>query len=203
MRRLDEERSRLKELLLHKSLHLGEVFRLSSGAESDVYVDAKPTTCNPEAMPIIGRLFLAKMAELGWQPEAVGGLTVGADPIAFAVARESISEAGRPIYSFIVRKLPKKHGMARFIEGVEPTQGKRVVILDDVCTGGSSTGLAIEKAREAGMEVLGAVCLVDREEGAANFLAQRYGCTLHSIFKLSEFVIERAGSHLLADPVRA
>ena len=184
---LDEtaERSRLKEILRGKSVRFGS-FTLASGETSNVYVDCKLTTCSPEAMPLIGRAFLRKLDSRGWLPEAVGGLTLGADPIAFAIARES-SETGRLINAFIVRKEPKKHGTQRYIEGLEQTEGRQVVILDDVCTKGGSTAKAIEQAKAAGMRVLGALCLVDREVGAAELLDRRFGCSLDSIFKLSDF----------------
>jgi orotate phosphoribosyltransferase len=179
-----EELARLRELLIRKSLRFG-TFTLASNQTSDVYVDGKLTTCSAEAIPLVGRAFLRKIAERGWEPDAVGGLTLGADPIAMAVARESL-ETGRPIQAFIVRKEPKKHGMKRFIEGLEETQGLRVVVLDDVATTGGSTAEAIERIREAGMQVLGAVCLVDREAGAAERLRRDYGCELEHIFTLSE-----------------
>src|SRR5262249_32105271 len=147
--------SRLKELLLEKSLRFG-AFTLASGETSDVYVDCKLTTCSPEAMPLIGRAFLRTMERHGWAPEAVGGLTLGADAIAFATARESL-ETERPVHAFIVRKEPKKHGMQRYIEGLEQTDGCRVVIIEDVCTKGGSTAQAIENAQAAGMRILGAV----------------------------------------------
>src|SRR5713101_674 len=102
----------LKSLLLQKSVRFGE-FTLVSGQKSSVYVDGKLTTYSPEAMPLVGRAFLDKMHARGWQPDAVGGLTLGADPIAFAVARESI-DTGRPIPAFVIRKEPKKHGMQRY-----------------------------------------------------------------------------------------
>jgi orotate phosphoribosyltransferase len=174
----------LKEMLCAKSVRFGD-FTLVSGAKSDVYVDGKLTTCSPEAMPLIGRAFLREMRAQGWQPEAVGGLTLGADPIAFSIARESLEE--KPlINAFVVRKEAKKHGMQRFIEGLDKTDGLRVVIIDDVCTKGGSTAQAVEKAMAAGMRVLGAMCLVDREMGAATLLKDRFGLTLGSIFKLSD-----------------
>lgn len=189
--RLDQhqERSLLRDLLVQKSVQVGRDFKLASGAVTNVYIDAKRTTLYlPEAMPLIGRCFLRKFAQCGWQPRAVGGKTVGADPIAIEIARESIDFAGHPIGAFIVRKEPKKHGMQQFIEGPEQTNGLPVVIVDDVCTAGTSTGEAIAKAQTAGMVVLGAVCLVDREAGATDFLAREFGCQLESIFKLSELV---------------
>jgi orotate phosphoribosyltransferase len=185
----DHDRSLLREMLAQKSVHVGESFTLASGAVSDVYIDAKQTTCSPEAMPLIGRAFLHKLEECGWKPKAVGGKTVGADPIAFSIARESIEKSSSsPINAFIVRKEAKKHGMKQFIEGLEDTDGLQVVIVDDVCTKGGSTGDAIEKARKVGMKVLGAICLVDREEGATEFLAKYYDCQLASIFKKSELL---------------
>src|SRR6266567_6745699 len=122
-----DELSTLKEILRTKSVRFGD-FTLASGETSDVYVDCKLTTCSPNAMPLIGRAFLRKLHNRGWLPEAVGGLTLGADPIAFAIARESV-ETGRLINAFIVRKEPKKHGMQRYIEGLDQTEGRQVVIL--------------------------------------------------------------------------
>jgi orotate phosphoribosyltransferase len=180
----------LKEMLCAKSVRFGD-FTLASGTKSEVYVDGKLTTCSPEAMPLIGRAFIREMRSRGWQPEAVGGLTVGADPIAFSIARESVDE--KPlINAFIVRKEAKKHGMQKFIEGLDQTDGLRVVIIDDVCTKGGSTAQAAEKAIAAGMRVLGAMCLVDREMGAAALLEDRFGLRLGSIFKLSDLRNRRA-----------
>ena len=150
-----DELSTLKEILRTKSVRFGD-FTLASGEKSDVYVDGKLTTCSPNAMPLIGRAFLRKMEHRGWAPEAVGGLTVGADPIAFSVARESL-ESRRPIHAFIVRKEPKKYGMQKYIEGLEETAGCRVVVIDDVCSKGGSTAQAIDRAVAAGMQVLGAI----------------------------------------------
>src|ERR1035441_7156571 len=132
----DREHSRLLDILARKSVQRenGRTFKLASGAETNVYIDAKRTTCYPDAMPLIGRAFLWKIAELGWSPQAVGGKTVGADPIAFSIARESIDLIGPRINAFIVRKEAKKHGMEQYIEGLERTEGLPVVIVDDVCT---------------------------------------------------------------------
>jgi orotate phosphoribosyltransferase len=181
----NSEELRLLNILRTKSVHFGH-FKLASGKESNVYVDCKLTTYSAQAIPLVGRAFLRRIKARGWSPQAVGGLTLGADPIAFAIARESL-ETDRPINAFIVRKETKKHGMGRFIEGLEETQGCRVVILDDVCTTGDSTALAIEKAKDAGMEVLGAICLVDREAGATELLKSKFGCSLDSVFRLSDF----------------
>ena len=182
---LTKDLTELKEILQAKSVRFGE-FKLASGQTSDVYVDCRLTTCSPKAMPLIGRLFLRKMEEKGWFPDAVGGLTLGADPVAFAIARESL-DCMPPVDCFIVRKDRKSHGMQRVIEGLESTEGHKVVILDDVCTTGESTGLAIENALASGMEIVGAVCLIDREAGATELLRDKYGVQLASIFKLSDF----------------
>jgi orotate phosphoribosyltransferase len=180
----NDELSHLKTLLCAKSVRLGEV-TLASGQKSDIYVDGKLTTYSAEAMPLVGRAFLRKMALLNWSPEAVGGLTLGADPIAFAIARESL-DFGRPVDAFVIRKEPKKHGMQRFIEGFDETAGREVVIVEDVCTTGGSTAQAIEKALAAGMRILGAICLVDREMGGPALLREKFGVRLESIFKLSD-----------------
>jgi orotate phosphoribosyltransferase len=180
-----QDLAELHDILQKKSVQFG-TFTLASGQTSDVYVDCRPTTCNPKAMPLIGRLFLRKMEEKMWFPDAVGGLTLGADPIAFAIARESIDRL--PVIDcFIVRKERKQHGMQKFIEGLESTEGRRVVIIDDVCTKGESTAVAIRNAKSAGMEILGAVCLIDREAGASQLLHDEFGVELAAIFKLSDF----------------
>jgi len=176
----DADREQLKVLLKQHSVRFGQ-FKLVSGQTSDVYVDAKLTTCRAAAMPLVGRLFLKKIQERGWHPAAVGGLTLGADPIAMAIAHES---AGK-IDAFVVRKEPKKHGTMKFVEGLSELNGVPVVIIDDVCTTGGSTITAIENARAAGLQILGAVCLVDRQMGAEeNILA--LNCPFDSIFTLAE-----------------
>lgn len=190
-----KDRESLKQMLCRRSVRRG-MFTLASGQTSDVYVDGKLTTLSAEAMPLIGRLFLRKIEENGWNPRAIGGLTVGADPIATAVARESY-EQGSPIDAFIVRKKPKQHGLQKFIEGIDQSQNLPVVIVDDVCTSGDSTAEAIGKARAAGMNVLGAICLVDRESGARQRLAENSGCQLDWIFKLSELLAAHESGELV------
>ena len=180
----EEEHSQLKAMLRRNSVRFGS-FTLVSGQTSDIYVDGKLTTCTAEAMPLVGRAFLRKMRARNWAPDAVGGLTLGADPIAFAIARESV-DAGRAINAFVIRKESKKHGTQRFVEGLDQTSGLQVVILDDVCTTGGSTAQAIERAQAAGMRILGAVCLVDRQMGAAELLEKQFGCALESVFTLSD-----------------
>src|SRR5262249_37835913 len=170
--------------LLRKSVRFGD-FTLVSGQKSNVYVDSKLTTYSAEAIGLIGRAFLHKMHERGWHPQAVGGLTLGADPIALAIAHESHA-TGNPVDAFVVRKESKKHGTQRFIEGFEETQGMKVVVIDDVCSTGGSTAIAIQKVKDAGMIVLGAICLVDREMGAEEMLMRDFQCPLAHIFRLSD-----------------
>jgi orotate phosphoribosyltransferase len=182
---LASNREQLRRLLAVRSVRRGE-FKLASGLTSNVYVDAKLTTLYAVAMPLVGRVFLDKIREHQWKPQAIGGLVLGADPIVTAVARESVEE-GAPIDAFLVRKNAKKHGLEKFIEGVNEPAGLAVVIVDDVCTTGGSTVEAIEKARSAGMVVIGAICLVDREEGAENRL-MKLGCPFARVFRLTELL---------------
>jgi orotate phosphoribosyltransferase len=182
----NQDRSSLKNILCRKSVRLGD-FTLVSGEKSNVYVDSKLTTFSPEAMPLVGRLFLRKMLECGWSPQAVGGLTLGADPIAFAIARESL-DTGHPVGAFVVRKDAKGHGRGGVIAGLETFENLPVVIIDDVCTKGGSTAQAIESAKAAGMDILGAICLVDRRQGATELLQEKFGLRLESIFTLAELI---------------
>jgi orotate phosphoribosyltransferase len=179
-------RDRLRQILSTISVRRGQEFVLASGRRSTVYCDARLTTCRAEAMPLIGRLMLEKMRERGWQPAAVGGMTLGADPIVVAVARESLDFGGTPINAFLVRKEAKGHGMRKQIEGLSQDPPLDAVIVDDVCTTGDSTIKAIQASREAGINVLGAICLVDREEGARDAIEGGLGCPFDRIFTLAE-----------------
>lgn len=160
-------RDQLLRLLAEKSFRLGQ-FTLSSGAKSDYYIDCRATTLDAEGARLTGRAVLDEIIARGWKPEAIGGLTLGADPIVISVAVLSAG-TNAPIHGFLVRKQEKQHGTGQKLEGFQK-KGARVVIVDDVCTTGGSTVQAIEAARAAGMEVAGAICLVDREEqnGHAN-----------------------------------
>ena len=182
---LAEDKAGLREILLQRSVRRGGEFVLASGRKSNVYVDARVTTCRAEAIPLIGRLLLAKIRERGWKPAAVGGMTMGADPIVIAVARESL-EHGPVINAFLVRKEAKGHGTRRQIEGLGDEGRVDVVIVDDVCTTGESTVKAIRASRESGLNVLGAICLVDREEGAREAIEGELGCPFDRIFTLAD-----------------
>jgi orotate phosphoribosyltransferase len=176
------DRERLRAMLREYSVRFGD-FTLASGQKSSVYVDARLTTCRASAMPLIGRLFLEKFRERGWHPQAVGGLTMGADPISFAIAHESVNTA-TPVDAFVIRKEAKGHGMKQFVEGLSNSHGLPVVIIEDTGTTGASTVVAVERAREAGLQVLGAVCLVDRESGATANVERH--CSFDRVFTLSE-----------------
>lgn len=150
-------RQELLRLLASKSFRLGD-FKLSSGGRSDYYIDCRTTTLDARGAQLTGQVFLDEINHLGWNPEAIGGLTMGADPIVVAVAVTSGTLNG-----FLVRKAEKQHGTGQRVEGFRG-KGARVVIVDDVCTTGASTIQAIEAAREFGFDVAGVMCLVEREE---------------------------------------
>jgi orotate phosphoribosyltransferase len=150
-------RQDLLRLLAAKSFRLGQ-FKLSSGGTSDYYIDCRTTTLAAKGARLTGQVFLDEIRARGWKPKAIGGLTMGADPVVVAV-----SVASGDIDGFLVRKAEKQHGTGRRIEGFQD-KGARVVIVDDVCTTGSSTVQAIEAAREFGFEVRGVMCLVERQE---------------------------------------
>ena len=150
-------RQKLLNTLAHKSFRLGE-FKLSSGATSDYYIDCRTTTLDATGSRLTGEVFFEEIRHQGWKAQAIGGLTMGADPIVVAVAVVSGELNG-----FLVRKAEKVHGTGQRIEGFRE-QGARVVIVDDVCTTGASTVQAIEAAREFGFKIVGVMCLVEREE---------------------------------------
>jgi orotate phosphoribosyltransferase len=150
-------REKLLATLAHQSFRLGE-FKLSSGGTSDYYIDCRTTTLDAKGSRLTGEVFLEEIRQRGWKPQAIGGLTMGADPIVVAV-----SVVSGDLNGFLVRKAEKQHGTGQRIEGYRE-KGARVVIVDDVCTTGASTVQAIEAAREFGFEIVGVMCLVEREE---------------------------------------
>jgi orotate phosphoribosyltransferase len=155
-------RSRLIDLLATRSARRGS-FTLASGRQSDFYIDCRPTTMHPEGLAAIGPLGLQVLGERGWAASSVGGLTLGADPVSYAIAYAS-QLAGTPIRAFTVRKEAKSHGTGKVIEGAfEP--GDRVVVVEDVITTGGSALRAVEAVRAAGATVLGVLAVVDRNEG--------------------------------------
>src|SRR3954469_19338346 len=163
-------RQELLAMLAEKSFKLGQ-FNLSSGGTSDYYVDCRTTTLDARGARLTGQLFLKEIQARGWRPEAIGGLTLGANPIAVATAVVS-AEAGEPIHAFLVRNAEKQHGTGQRIEGFR-RKGARVVIVDDVCTTGASTIQAIEAAREFGFEIVGVMCLLEREDAGGRASVER------------------------------
>ena len=154
---MSSPRQELLRLLASKSFRLGE-FKLSSGATSDYYVDCRTTTLSAKGSRLTGQVFLDEIRARGWKAKAIGGMTMGADPIVVAVVVTSGELQG-----FLVRKAEKQYGTGQRIEGFQE-KGARAVIVDDVCTTGASTIQAIETAREFGFEVAGVMCLVERQE---------------------------------------
>ena len=156
-------RQQLLRLLASKSFRLGD-FKLSSGSKSDYYIDCRTTTLSAKGAKLTGQVFLDEIRARGWRPKAIGGMTMGADPIVAAV-----SVVSGDIDGFLVRKAEKEHGTGQRIEGYRD-KGAKVVIVDDVCTTGASTVQAIQAAREFGFDVVAVMCLVEREEagGRAN-----------------------------------
>ena len=178
------DRSRLVRLLAERSTKRGR-FTLASGRESTIYVDARLTTMSPEGLALIGPVGLATIREAGWAPDAVGGLTLGADPVSYAVSYAS-ALAGAPVRAFTVRKEAKQHGTGKLIEGPYRTSD-RVVVIEDVITTGGSAQRAIAAVRAAGGTVLGVLAVVDREEGGREAL-EKDGIDVRALATLSEIV---------------
>jgi orotate phosphoribosyltransferase len=158
---------RLRQLLLERSVRHGD-FVLASGQLSSFYIDCRLTTMSAEGQILIGRLGLAAIRGAGWAPSGVGGLTMGADPVAYAIAAASWT-GGPAIDAFSVRKDAKEHGMGRAIEG-NFRPGDPVVVIEDVITSGGSARKAIEALTAAGGQVLGVLAVVDREQGGRKAL---------------------------------
>ncbi len=157
---------KLLRLILTRSFKFTEkpAFKLASGKKSNFYINCKPTTMNPEGMFLIGNLlFNLIKKERAWKARAIGGLTLGADPVAVAVAYTSYMKKQR-LEAFAVRKEPKKHGTMLWIEG-DVKKGDKVIIVEDVITTGGSTKKAIDRAGKAGLKIMGVVVLIDRQEG--------------------------------------
>jgi orotate phosphoribosyltransferase len=181
---LEEKKQQLLNLLKEKSFQYrpDPPFKLASGRESPYYLDCRPTTHNAQGLALIGEIFFDLIRDL--KVKAIGGLTMGADPIAHAVALTSYLQ-GRPINSFSVRKEPKEHGIGKRVEG-DARPGDRVVIVEDVITTGGSTLQAITAAREYGLEVVQVIVLVDREEGGREAV-EKLVSEFEAVFTLSQF----------------
>jgi len=186
-----DPRDQLLKLLLRHSFQYSAdpIFTLASGRKSHYYINCKKTTFMPEAMPLLGRLFFERIKAVehrdGQCIDAVGGLTLGADPIAYATAYHSALE-GAPIQAFSVRKEPKAHGAQKWVEGFEES-GARVAIIEDVITTGASTLKAIDGALHAGFKIAAVLALVDRQEGGHEEL-QKMGYTLEAIYTAEDLL---------------
>ena len=181
----------LVALLLERSYREGD-FLLTSGARSTFYLDAKQVTYHPGGMVLVGSCMMQLVEEFAI--EAVGGLTMGADAIVASTVFAS-ARAGRGIAGFVVRKEPKSHGLAKWVEGIDP-KGKRVAIVDDVITSGKSALKAVSAARSAGATVVLVVGLVDREQGGKEMI-EADGVVFRALATISEIrdAANAAGSH--------
>ncbi len=178
-------KERLKELILERALKVSDkpVFKLSSGKMSTYYIDLRTVTLDPEGGYIIGNVIFDFVKDKN--TDAVGGLTLGADPIAYATSIVSYLKK-KPIKPFVVRKEPKKYGTGKQIEG-NVKEGERVFIVEDVVTTGGSSLKAAKVAKENGLIVLGVIALVDREEGGEENI-KKEGFEFYPIFRISELL---------------
>lgn len=179
-------KARLIDIIKARSFQSGKEIKLASGRTSTYYFNMKPTMLDAEGAHTIATLILEAIA--GMKPDLVGGLEMGAVPIASAVAAVSRAE-GRPVNAFFVRKQAKEHGTQSLVEGLpagDSMSGKRVVIVEDVTTTGGSAIKAAEALRAEGAEIVGVVTIVDREEGAGDAFAAA-GLTLTPLLTLTDF----------------
>ncbi|BCA79539.1 orotate phosphoribosyltransferase [Desulfuromonas sp. AOP6] len=180
------ERDELMQIVRELSYEEREV-TLASGRKSNFYFDGKQTTLHAKGGLLVGKAFYEEVRQFDGPIDGVGGLTLGADPIATATSIAA-SLAGQNIHAFIIRKEPKGHGTGQWLEGRKNLpKGSRVVIVEDVTTTGGSSMKAVERAREEGLEVVGVVTLVDREEGARDNI-EKEGIILRAVFTRSQVV---------------
>lgn len=177
-----DQQQRLAALLKAQSVTTGD-FTLASGRRSSYYIDARRTTMSAAGLDLIGSLGLHAIREAGWNVSAVGGLTLGADPVAYAIARASVDRPP-PVDAFTVRKEPKGHGAKRQLEGCFE-RGVTVVVVEDVVTTGQSALRAIEAVRAEGGTVVGVLAVIDREEGGREAIASA-GYPLRSLLSLAD-----------------
>ncbi len=178
-------RERLFQILKHRSYREGD-FTLTSGKKSCYYIDCKATTLSAEGAYLTGIVFFEMLSRIKNQPQAVAGMTLGADPLVTAVSVVSFLR-NNPLPALIVRKEPKGHGTSAWIEGmVNVEKGANVIMLEDVVTTGGTLIKAGEKLREAGYSVSDALCIVDREEGGKEAL-EATGIRLYSVFIKTDF----------------
>ena len=178
------DRNALLALLATRSTRRGS-FTLASGRQSSVYIDARLTTMSPEGLSLIGPAGLRAIRDAGWQVDAIGGLTLGADPIAYAISYAS-ANLSMPLRAFTVRKEAKTHGAGKMIEGPFRSDDT-VAVIEDVITTGGSALKAVEAVRAAGGKVAGVLALVDREEGGREAL-EGAGLAVVSLARVSEIL---------------
>ena len=181
-------RDTLKALLLSRSVRRGD-FILASGRRSSFYIDARLTTMSGEGLAVIGGLGLDRLAVRGWTPRAVGGLTLGADPVAYALALTA-QRRGQLLDAFTVRKQPKDHGTGKRIEGCFGA-GYPVVVVEDVLTTGNSAREAITTVEREGGHVLGVLAVVDRQEGGREAI-ESAGYLVEAFVTASDLGLEAA-----------
>lgn len=179
---MNELKAKLAKLLLEKSYKEGD-FTLTSGKKSDYYFDCKQTALHAEGSYLIGRLFVEMLK--GFDCKGVGGMTLGADPLISSVTVVSHLEE-RPVPGFIIRKKSKGHGTDQYLEGLANFEkGDKVVLLEDVCTTGGTLVTAAQRVRDAGLEIVGVLAVLDREEGGRERLREA-GMELSAIFTRAE-----------------
>ena len=179
-------RDRLIEILDERSVKRGS-FTLSSGAKSDYYIDARRTTMCGEGLKLIGQLGLGAIRNAGWDVTVVGGMTLGADPVSYAIAAAS-QDDDWPIDAFTVRKQVKEHGTGRRIEGCLE-DGDRVALVEDVITTGGSALQAAKAVQSAGGTIVGVLAIVDREEGGREAIAEA-GFQLITVVSLADLGLQ-------------
>jgi orotate phosphoribosyltransferase len=185
---MDDLKEKLIQIIRKRSFQYSSEpkFKLSSGGVSNFYFNLKKTTQSPDGMYLVGKIVFEKIKGLGLHPHAIGGLTLGADPIAYAVAMHSYI-AKEPIHAFVIRKEPKQHGLKLPIEGDVKT-GDHVIIIDDVVTTGSSTIKAINTAKENNLIIDAVIILLDRCEQNGRQNIEAFGYPVYNILTLYDFV---------------
>ena len=183
-------RERLLRLFVERSYREGD-FVLASGRTSRFYVDCRTTTMHAEGQVLLGTVGMDLMESAGLEPDVIGGLTMGADPLAYAIAAESWRR-GHPIHAFSVRKKPKGHGAGRRIEGCFE-QGARAVVVEDVITTGGSALAACEAVAQEGGTILAVLAAIDRQEGGREAI-EAEGYSVHSLFGLDDLRAVRSKS---------
>lgn len=184
-----EMRQSLHQIINEKSFQKGPAITLASGKSSTHYFNMKPTMLNPEGALLIAHMMLDEVASFGQKFDALGGLELGAVPIASAIAPVSYLR-GTPISAFLIRKKPKDHGTESLVEGLtngETLANKNIIIVEDVTTTGGSALKAIAAVRKEGATVEHVITILDREEGAVKAFAEQ-GIKLSSLFKASDFL---------------